>query len=79
MVFGVGMNYKLTNHLAFRAEYRGFLYKGPDFTVPDVTPGAVTAGQFPMSRLFTVTNAPAVSLVYRFGGAAKHPTSVATN
>ena len=69
MVFGVGMNYKLTGHLDFRAEYRGLFYKSPDFTLPPYD-----GFNFPMARLFTVTNAPAVSLVYRFGGAKKLST-----
>lgn len=63
MVFGVGMNYKFTNHFAVRAEYRGLFYKNPDF--------AYYPSNFPISKLFTVTNAPAVSLVYRFGGTKK--------
>ncbi len=63
MVFGVGMNYKLTNHLDVRAEYRGLFYKGPDF--------AYYVPNFPTTKLFTVTNTPAVSLVYRFGGTKK--------
>jgi opacity protein-like surface antigen len=63
MVFGVGMNYKLTNHLDVRAEYRGLFYKGPDF--------AYSLSTFPITKLFTVTNTPAVSLVYRFGGAKR--------
>jgi opacity protein-like surface antigen len=62
MIFGVGMNYKLTQHFDVRAEYRGLFYKNPDF--------AYSEG-FPMTKLFTVTNSPAVSLVYRFGGGKK--------
>jgi opacity protein-like surface antigen len=67
MIFGIGMNYKLTEHLDLRAEYRGLFYKNPDF--------AYSQGGFPIAKLFTVTNSPAVSLVYRFGGAKKslHP------
>jgi opacity protein-like surface antigen len=75
MVFGVGMNYKLTNHLALRAEYRGFFYKSPDFTLPPYG----GASSFPMTKLFTVTNAPAVSLVYCFGKGTKHPTTAVTH
>jgi opacity protein-like surface antigen len=63
MVFGAGLNYKLTDHLGMRAEYRGLFYKNPDF--------AYHSGQAPMSKLFTVTNEPTVSLVYTFGGAKK--------
>jgi opacity protein-like surface antigen len=67
MVFGVGANFKLSEHLDLRAEYRGLFYKSPDFNVPDITPGLTSATTFPMTRLFTVTSAPAVSLVYHFG------------
>ena len=59
MVFGVGLNYKLTDHLG----YRGLFYKNPDF--------AYRSGQAPMSKLFTVTNEPAVSVVYALSSAKK--------
>jgi opacity protein-like surface antigen len=67
MVFGVGANFKLSEHLDLRAEYRGLFYKSPDFNVPDITPGLTSATTFPMTRLFTVTSTPAFSLVYHFG------------
>ncbi len=60
MVFGVGMNYRLSDHFSARAEYRGLFYKSPDF--------ANTTTSVPISRLFTVTNAPTISVVYTFGG-----------
>jgi len=75
MVFGVGMNYKLTNRLALRAEYRGLFYKSPDFNLPPYGGGE----SFPMTRLFTVTHSPAISLVYRFGGTKIHQTSTKSN
>ena len=62
LVFGTGINYKLTDHLAMRAEYRGLFYKSPDF---------VAQGALPVSRLFTVTSEPTMSLVYTFGGGKK--------
>ena len=67
LLFGVGFNYRLSEHLGVRAEYRGQFYKNPDFKMS-------------LDKLFTVTNAPAVSLVYSFGGASKrqkttHPVS----
>jgi opacity protein-like surface antigen len=67
LLFGAGANFKLTRKLSLRAEYRGFLYKSPDFGIQDITPGLTATNQFPMTRLFTVTSSPAVSLVYRFG------------
>jgi opacity protein-like surface antigen len=30
-LYGVGADYAFTRHLSLRAEYRGFLYKNPDF------------------------------------------------
>ncbi len=58
LVFGVGMEYRLSRHLGVRTEYRGLFYKGPDF--------AIDTYGFPKQRLFTVTNMPTVSMVYRF-------------
>jgi len=66
MLFGVGMNYKISSHLDMRAEYRGLFYKSPDFNLPPYD-----GFDFPMSRLFTVTSEPTISLVYRFGGTKK--------
>ncbi|WP_245632554.1 hypothetical protein [Edaphobacter aggregans] len=60
MVFGVGMNYRLTDHFGIRAEYRGLFYKSPDF--------APTLNSVPVTRLFTVTNQPVFGLTYTFGG-----------
>jgi len=57
MVFGAGMEYDVSRHLSVRAEYRGLFYKMPDFAIDN---------GFPKQRLFSVTNTPAISLVYRF-------------
>ncbi len=59
MVFGVGLNYKLSEHLGIRAEYRGLFYKNPDF--------AYSLTLAPVSKMFTVTNEPTVSVTYTFG------------
>lgn len=61
MVFGAGLNYKLSKQWGLRAEYRGLFLKNPDFHGE----GASTV---PISKLFTVTNEPTISIVYRFGG-----------
>lgn len=61
MIFGVGGEYDLSRHFAIRAEYRGFFYRTPFFNRPYF---------FPSERLYTVTNMPAVSLVYRFGSSS---------
>ena len=60
MVFGVGGEYDVSRHFSVRAEYRGLLYKMPDF--------GIHSG-LPEHKLFTVTNTPAISLVYRFSAA----------
>jgi opacity protein-like surface antigen len=57
MVFGIGGEYDVSRHFSVRAEYRGLFYKMPDFGIDN---------GFPKQRLFSVTNAPAISLVYRF-------------
>jgi hypothetical protein len=74
LVFGVGANFKISAHLDFRAEYRGLFYKSPDFNLTDIYPGITGTNQFPVTRLFTVTNTPALSLVYRFGRTASAST-----
>lgn len=54
-VAAVGVDYKVTKHMGLRAEYRGMIYKYPDF-----------GGRF--GRGVTETSEPAVSVTYRFGG-----------
>lgn len=56
MVFGSGLNYRLSAHWALRGEYRGLFYKNPAFN-----------GTFPMPEFCTVTSEPTLSIVYRFG------------
>jgi len=58
MVFGAGINYRLSEHFGLRGEYRGLFYKNPDFS---------RNGPFPTTKLFTVTNEPTLSMVYAFG------------
>jgi opacity protein-like surface antigen len=70
MLFGAGMEYKITPHMGVRAEYRGLFYKGPDF--------AYDFGNVPVQRLFTITSSPTISLVYRFGGTRKPPCACTT-
>lgn len=52
-IASAGIDYRFTPHLALRAEYRGLLYKYPDFG------GSV-------GRAITLSSQPTVSLVYRF-------------
>ena len=64
MVFGAGGEYSISPHFSVRAEYRGLLYRMPNTNF---------AYYFPGKRLYTVTNAPAISLAYHFGSpSAKH-------
>ena len=57
-VGGVGVDYRLSPKLAFRAEYRAQVYKYADYG-------------FGVAKLTAVTSEPTVSLVYNFHG-TKH-------
>jgi long-subunit fatty acid transport protein len=63
MIFGVGMNYRFSEHFGMRAEYRGLFYKSPTLPFPKTAP---------VTRLFTITNEPAISLTYTF---SRHRTN----
>jgi opacity protein-like surface antigen len=54
-VYGGGADYDLTKHLAIRVEYRGFVYKRPDFGLPSLNSDATTH-----------TAQPSAGLVIRF-------------
>ncbi len=41
-LYGGGVDYDLTHHLALRAEYRGLVYKTPDFNIPALNADKVT-------------------------------------
>lgn len=62
LLFGEGMNYKLSEHWALRVEYRGLFLMSPDFH------GEYGGSPVPVSESLTVTNEPTISLVYRLGG-----------
>jgi opacity protein-like surface antigen len=54
-VYGGGVDYKLMEHLALRAEYRGFVYGRPDFNMDALHSGATTH-----------TAQPSAGIVFRF-------------
>lgn len=54
-VYGGGVDFDLTQFLALRAEYRGLVYKIPDFQIPGLA-----------SDSFTHLAQPSVGLVWRF-------------
>lgn len=54
-LYGAGADYSLTNHWALRAEYRGFVYKAPDFDVPGLNPDS-----------WTHVAQPSAGIVFRF-------------
>jgi opacity protein-like surface antigen len=58
-LFGGGVDYRLNANWRLRAEYRGLLYKYPDF--------AAVLSPVPTSKFFTVTSEPTISLQYHFG------------
>ena len=54
-VYGGGVDFDITRYMAFRAEYRGLLFKIPDFQLPGLA-----------SDNFTHIAQPSVGLVWRF-------------
>ena|SRR5271166_2577994 len=54
-LYGGGADYTLTRHFSLRAEYRGFVYKNPDFKL-----GALSTDSW------THTAQPSAGIVYRF-------------
>jgi len=54
-VYGAGTDYALSRHFSLRAEYRGFVYKDPDFGVRSVNTNA-----------WTHTAQPSAGIVYHF-------------
>jgi opacity protein-like surface antigen len=58
-LFGGGVDYRINANFRLRAEYRGLLYKNPDF--------AAVNSFVPVSKYFTVTSEPTISLQYHFG------------
>jgi opacity protein-like surface antigen len=59
VVFGAGADYHFNAQWALRAEYRGLLYKYPNYGLDGV------------ARLITISSEPTVSVTYRFGGGNK--------
>lgn len=54
-VYGAGADYAVTRHISLRAEYRGYVYKAPDFNVASLN-----------SNAWTHTAQPSAGIVYRF-------------
>jgi opacity protein-like surface antigen len=54
-VYGAGGNYAFTKHLSLRAEYRGYVYKAPDFNLASFNTSA-----------WTRTAQPSAGIVFRF-------------
>jgi outer membrane immunogenic protein len=54
-VYGGGANYGITRRVSLRAEYRGFIYKAPDFGLSNLSSGA-----------WTHTALPSAGVVVRF-------------
>ena len=55
ILYGGGADFGLTRHLALRAEYRGYIYKNPDFGVQSLS-----------SNGWTHTAQPSAGFVYSF-------------
>jgi opacity protein-like surface antigen len=54
-LYGAGADYALTRHFSLRAEYRGFVYKDPDFGLRSLKTDS-----------WTHTAQPSAGIVYRF-------------
>ena len=54
-LYGAGADYALTRHLSLRAEYRGFVYKNPDFGLRAMN-----------TESWTHTAQPSAGIVFRF-------------
>jgi outer membrane immunogenic protein len=54
-VYGAGADYAFTKHLSLRAEYRGYVYKAPDFNLAGLNTNA-----------WTHTAQPSAGIVFRF-------------
>ncbi|MHB8215039.1 MAG: outer membrane protein [Candidatus Sulfotelmatobacter sp.] len=54
-LYGGGANYTLTKHLSLRAEYRGYVYKDPDFGVRALN-----------TETWSHTAQPSAGIVFRF-------------
>jgi opacity protein-like surface antigen len=54
-LFGLGANYRLTDALGIRVQFRGLMYKAPDFGVATASTGA-----------WTLTGEPSIGLTLRF-------------
>ena len=54
-LYGLGMNYALTRHIALRAEFRGLLYQNPDFGFGALATNSITH-----------TAIPSVGVAFRF-------------
>lgn len=54
-VYGAGADYAFTRHISLRAEYRGYVYKAPDFNVATLNTNA-----------WTHTAQPSAGIVFRF-------------
>jgi opacity protein-like surface antigen len=54
-LYGGGVDYDLTHHVALRAEYRGLVYKIPDFNIPILNADKITH-----------VAQPSAGLVFRF-------------
>lgn len=54
-LYGAGADYALTRHFSLRAEYRGFVYKSPDFGLPSLRTDS-----------WTHTAQPSAGIVFRF-------------
>jgi outer membrane immunogenic protein len=54
-IYGAGADYAFTRHISLRAEYRGYVYKTPDFNLANLN-----------TNTWTHTAQPSAGIVFRF-------------
>jgi hypothetical protein len=59
LVYGGGVNFDATSHFGVRAEYRGFVYKAPDFKLDSLNLDKVTHLAQPSAGIYFGSNPPA--------------------
>lgn len=70
-VYGAGADYAFTRHISLRAEYRGYLYKAPDFNLTRLNTDSWTHIAQPSDGIVFVFNQPRPKAWY--GCLVEHP------
>ena len=66
-VAGAGVNFRISEHLSFRAEERALYFKSPGFRYGAASHVASTDPPIPVTERYTVAQQPTFSIVYTLG------------